>query len=100
MSSFHHLARLLSQASLPCLRTLRLRGWSDATGAEVLSDRAQDGGLLFVNNPLVSSLLGLLKHLGLTELRLENSEKHTDAGARCVFTRSLGGDWECTLLRI
>ncbi|KAL8281516.1 hypothetical protein RQP46_006200 [Phenoliferia psychrophenolica] len=91
-----HLAKFLRKAKLPALRTLKLRGWVDASGAATLASMTM--GDLAGEHPLVHSLLGVLKGIGANELRLANSSGHADANAHGVFS-CVDGEWVSRVAR-
>ncbi|KAL8281517.1 hypothetical protein RQP46_006201 [Phenoliferia psychrophenolica] len=95
-SNFLYLAKLLKEAKLPVLRTLELRGWVDAVGAATLASMTM--GDVAGEHPLVHSLLGVLKGIGATELRLVNSSVRIDADVHGVFSL-VDGEWVSRVAR-
>ncbi|KAL8278660.1 hypothetical protein RQP46_008952 [Phenoliferia psychrophenolica] len=73
------LVKFLTRPAFPNLRTLRLRGWMDGTGAVALSKTSIDD--FPIVHPHLYSLLGVLEKRGIKELRLRNGEGHDEADA-------------------
>ena len=83
---------------LAALWCLHLRGWMEASGADVLARTSL--GFLAESHPLVFSHLGVLESVGIKELRLEISLAHSDPSIQCIFTSPDGGEeWRSRLAR-
>ncbi|KAK4699980.1 hypothetical protein P7C70_g6272, partial [Phenoliferia sp. Uapishka_3] len=90
--TFQQLARFITPATFPRLKSLHLRGWIDTSTASAVANTSRSR--LPVEQMVVFLLLGFLRSTTLREVRFENSAGHSEVGSQCVFWREGKGEWE------